>query len=153
VRTPPSGLGRVLTGAVAMTSIMIPALAAAAPSVATDSAVFVERLQADAARHLEPAERLNRGDRIVTVVTWYRLGGEGGFTITNSLPSSVSYQKSARGDEEVSVDGGRNWGRLAELRVGSRNATAEDVTHVRWRIPAHRADLGKGHIAYSGIVR
>ena len=139
--------------AVALASGALPAIAAASPSVATDSALFVERLQPDAARHLEPADRLSRGDRVVTIVTWYRLGGNGAFTITNSMPRSVSYQKSASGDEHVSVDGGRSWGKLADRRVGSRNATPEDVTHVRWRISAQRAQTGKGHIAYSGIVR
>lgn len=139
--------------ACALASAALPAIAAAAPNVATNSAVFVERLESDTVRRLEPADRLARGDRVVTIVTWYRLGGAGAFTITNSLPRSIAYQKSARGDEEVSVDGGRSWGRLADLRVGSRNATPEDVTHVRWRIPAERAQFGKGHIAYSGIVR
>lgn len=146
-------LGRLLAGALAISGAMLPALAAAAPGVATDSSVFVERLQPDEVRHLEPAQSLARGDRIITIVTWYRLGGQGAFTITNPLPQSVYYQKSAEGDEEVSVDGGRTWGRLADLKVGSRNATPEDVTHVRWRISAHVARSGTGHIAYSGIVR
>ena len=148
-----SKLRRVLACSVAISSGMLPANAPARPNVATDSAVFVERLLPNTVRHLERAERLSRGDRIVTIVTWYRLGGQGAFTITNPLPGSVSYQKSAHGDEQVSVDGGQSWGRLAELKVGSRDATPEDVTHVRWRIPAQIAQTGKGHIAYSGIVR
>lgn len=147
------GLGSALACAAAISGAMLPAIAAAAPSIATDSAVFIERLLSDTARHLEPAEQLKRGDRIVTIVTWHRLGGNGAFTITNPLPESVAYQKSARDDEEVSIDGGRGWGRLADLKVGSRNATPEDVTHVRWLISAQRAESGRGHIAYSGIVR
>jgi hypothetical protein len=144
---------RVLLRTVAIAGAAVPAIAVAAPAVTTNSAVFVERLLPDAARYLEPAERLSKGDRVVTIVTWYRLGGDGAFTITNPLPRAVSYQKSARGDEQVSVDGGRTWGQLGDLRVGSRHATPEDVTHVRWRIPARVAQTGKGHIAYSGIVR
>jgi hypothetical protein len=53
----------------------------------------------------------------------------------------------------VSVDGGKTWGKLGKLRIGSRLATPEDVTHVRWRISAAHAALGRGDIAYSGIVR
>lgn len=137
--------GYAMTG-FAMT---LPHAANARPAVATDSAVFVERSQPGSMRSLEPASRLNRGDRVVTIVNWYRMGGDGGFTITNPLPRAIAYQASARDNQEVSVDGGRTWGRLGELRIGNRIATPEDVTHMRWRIPAGNA----GRIAYSGIVR
>lgn len=126
----------------------------AAPAVSLDSAVYVEHVAARTnTRSLEPADQLNRGDRVVTVVTWYRLGGGGGFTVTNPLPRAIAYQDSAREDEEVSIDGGRTWGRLGDLRFGSRLASPEDVTHVRWRVSAQAAAQGRGNIAYSGIVR
>jgi len=135
----------------------IPGLAAAQatgrPSIATQSAVFIERADTGKLRSLEPANRLSRGDRVVTVVTWYRMGGNGDFTITNPLPRAIAYQASAREDQEVSVDGGRSWGRLGELRAGSRIATPEDVTHMRWRIAQDRATRGSGQLVYSGIVR
>jgi hypothetical protein len=142
-------VGYALTGF----SITLPLSAAAQPTVATDSAVFVERMQSDARRSLEPAARLARGDRVVTVVNWYRLGGDGGFTITNPMPRAITYQGSARDDQQVSVDGGRTWGRIGTLRVAGRLATPEDVTHMRWRVPASTAAQGRGRIAYSGIVR
>lgn len=129
------------------------AAAKASPAVALDSAVYVEHARSGDMRSLEPANRLSRGDRVVTVVTWYRMGGNGGFVVTNPMPRSIAYQGSARQDEEVSVDGGRSWGRLGLLRIGARVATPEDVTHVRWRVPAQTAARGVGHIAYSGIVR
>ena len=127
--------------------------ASAQPNVAMDSAVFVEKAMPGNLRSLEPVSRLSRGDRVVTVVTWYRMGGDGGFVITNPLPRSISYEGSARDDQEVSVDGGRNWGRLGELRIAGRIATPEDVTHMRWRISPGNAAQGRGQIAYSGIVR
>jgi hypothetical protein len=111
--------------------------------------VFVERA-ASGERTLAPADRLNRGDRVVYVVNWQRRSGAGGFTLTNPLPAMVNYQASADGAEQVSVDGGRTWGKLDVLRVGSRRATPEDVTHVRWRIAEPR---GSGSLAFSGIVR
>lgn len=125
--------------------------------VSLDSAVFVERQQSGNIRSLEPVERLTRGDRVVTVVTWQRVSPDadrtGSFTVTNPLPRAIAYQTSARDDEEISIDGGRTWGKLGMLRVGSRMATPEDVTHVRWRITATTAAKGRGQIAYSGIVR
>lgn len=133
--------------------LSLAATAQAAPTVALDSAVYVERTQQGNVRSLEPASRLSRGDRVVTIVSWQRMGGNGGFTVTNPLPRSVTYQASAREDEEVSVDGGLTWGRIGTLRVGSRMATPEDVTHVRWRVSPARAARGSGRIAYSGIVR
>ncbi len=129
----------------------IPALAEA--PVALDSAVFVERLTGNNVRSLEPASRLIRGDRVVTVLSWQRLGrtsGTNGFTLVNPLPRAIAYQASAHDSEEVSVDGGHSWGTIGSLRHGARLATPEDVTHVRWRLPA---SAGSGRIAYSGIVR
>lgn len=134
-------------------ALAAPAIALATPLVALDSAVFVERVMPGKGRLLQPAKALRRGDRVVYVVSWYRMGGKGGFTVTNPLPSKVYFQGSADGREEVSIDGGRTWGRLDALRVGSRLATPEDVTHVRWRVPAHEAARGQGQITYSAIVR
>lgn len=124
-----------------------------APAIATDSAVYVERIAPDASRHLEPASKLTPGDRVVTVLRWYRMGGEGSFVITNPLPASLTYQKSDGDAQEVSVDGGRTWGHLGALRIGHRDATPEDVTHIRWRINASSFGGYRGQFAYAGIVR
>jgi hypothetical protein len=130
-----------------------PQIAHGAPVVVTDSSVFVERRDEASARRLEQAESLGKGDRVVTILRWQRIKRAGSFTITNPLPRSLSYQASSRADEAVSVDGGRSWGRLGELRIGDRLASPEDVTHVRWHIPERIAARGRGQIAYAGIVR
>lgn len=137
----------------ALAALNITASAQAAPAVALDSAVYVERSDAASGRSLEPAVQLSRGDRVVYVMRWQRKAGDGGFVVTNPLPRTVYYQGSAEGDEDVSVDGGRNWGKLDNLRIGNRRATPEDVTHVRWRVAPARAAAGSGRIAYSAIVR
>jgi hypothetical protein len=134
-------------------ALSAPAAALATPLVALDSAVFVERIKPGAVRLLEPARQLKRGDRLVYVVSWQRFGGDGGFTVTNPLPRTVSYQRSAAGDEQVSVDGGKRWGKLEGLRIGARIATPEDVTHLRWQVTPSEAAKGAGRITYSAIVR
>ncbi|MDL2353267.1 MAG: hypothetical protein QFC78_10525 [Pseudomonadota bacterium] len=134
-------------------ALCLAAPALAAPLIALDSAVYVEKIAPGKGRMLQPAAQLNRGDRVVYVVSWYRMGGSGAFTVTNPLPRSVYYQGSADGSEEVSLDGGRNWGKLERMRIGDRLATPEDVTQVRWHVAASEAARGSGEITYSAIVR
>ena len=135
-----------------------------AERVALAHSVFVERAVPGTggrlSRVLEPARALRKGDRLVYVVAWRTAGhrAEGqDFTITNPLPRAVSYQRSANGAEQVSIDGGRTWGQLDDLRVrddaGWRDASAEDVTHVRWNVPRRAAQAGSGRLTFSGIVR
>jgi hypothetical protein len=148
----------VLAAGVAVT---VPMAAQAADAVQLASDVFVERFQpapgGRTARVLERAERLQPGDRVVFVVNWTARRGKD-FTVTNPLPRSVSFQGTAGGDEEVSVDGGRTWGQLDDLVVREadgrlRHAVPEDVTHLRWRVPGAMAALGNGRMTYRGIVR
>lgn len=134
-------------------ALALPGPAAARTSIALDSTVFVERASPRSGRLLEPARRLNRGDRVVYVLSWTGKADGSGFVITNPLPRTVYYQASADENEEVSIDGGRTWGKLDSLRLGTRLAAPEDVTHVRWRVPGPAAARGSGQIAYSAIVR
>lgn len=147
---------RTLRSILVATAVLLahlPGLAAARSAIAMDSAVFVEKTSPRAGRLLEPARQLKRGDRVITILSWTRQAGSGSFVVTNPLPRSVYYQASADENEEVSIDGGRTWGKLEDLRVGTRLAAPEDVTHVRWRVPAPVAARGSGQIAYSAIVR
>jgi hypothetical protein len=145
----------------ASAAALMPGCANAAGPVQFASDVFVERFQpapgGRTARTLERAQRLNPGDRVVFVVNW-KAARKSEFTVTNPMPRAVSFQRSAAGDEEVSVDGGRSWGDLAALTVRDRDgqvrhAVPEDVTHLRWRIPGEIAAQGEGQMIYRGIVR
>jgi hypothetical protein len=146
-------------------NMMLAALGAASPlaaaePVAVRHSVFVEREvptdDGETARVLEPAHALRRGDRVVYFVAWRAPEGET-FTITNPLPRTVAYQRTADGFEDVSVDGGRTWSKLEQARVrqsgGWRVATPEDVTHVRWKVPRQLALAGSGRLTWSGVVR
>ncbi len=134
-------------------ALCLAAPALAAPLISIDSAVYVEKTLPGKGRMLQPASQLKHGDRVVYVVSWTRMGGNGSFIVSNPLPRSVYYQGSADGSEEVSLDGGRTWGKLDAMRVGGRLATPEDVTNVRWHVPASEAARGAGEITYSAIVR
>jgi hypothetical protein len=143
----------------AIPAAMMP-MPATATAVQLASSVFVERFVSgpggSTSRVLERASSLRKGDRLVFVVNW-RGGAQRQFTVTNPLPRTVSFQKSSDGLEQVSVDGGQSWGRLEDLRVREggrwRLASPEDVTHVRWHVPAPAAVRGEGQILYRGVVR
>lgn len=143
-----------------LAAAMMTAPATAKDSVAIDSAVFIETATAAAdsghSRAIAPAATLRRGDRVVLLVNW-QSNGRRSFTITSKVPMHLSFRASARRVQEVSVDGGRNWGRLGELTIhdhyGERIASPADVTHLRWGVSAKEAARKRGSIAYSATVR
>lgn len=114
--------------------------------------VYIERA-ADGARELEPASALRKGDKVVLVVEWRASAARRGFTVSSAVPRDLAFQRAGSDSVEVSTDGGRNWGRLGALRVGERLASVEDVTHLRWRVPAAAVAQGRGMLTYSAVVR
>lgn len=142
------------------------ALGAATPAganLALETQTFVERVITDingsARRVLVPADRIAPGDSLVFVVAWRNTGRRPvrGGALTNGIPGRVLID-AADPAMDVSIDGGRRWGRLDQLWLptplgGTRRATAQDVTHVRWPVPATIAPGQGGRISYRGIVR
>jgi hypothetical protein len=133
--------------------------ATAGDSVSTDSAVFIETAAASGgrdARTLSQADHLRRGDRVVLLVNW-QSNDRKGFTITSEVPAHLAFRESASQIQNVSVDGGRNWGLLGQLTMrdhyGERIARPADVTHLRWHVSARDAVGKHGSIAYSATVR
>jgi hypothetical protein len=110
--------------------------------------VWVER-QARGARMLEPATTLRPGDKVVLVVEWQASAPGRRFTVASEVPRALAFQRAASEAAEVSIDGGRTWGDLGTLHIGSRLASAEDVTHVRQRVSGATA----GRMTFSAIVR
>ena len=108
-------------------------------------------------RILEPFDTVTSGDRLIYSLAYRKNGrtNRSAVFITNPVPSTVRFEQSLRGDEQVSVDGGRHWGQLENLRVptgngGSRAARAEDITHLRWQV-ANAEDNGR--LTYRAVVR
>ncbi|KPL67784.1 hypothetical protein SZ64_06440 [Erythrobacter sp. SG61-1L] len=150
---------KLLCAALIASAIAAPAVAQ--KPVSLDSAVFVERLghtnDGRVERRIEPASQLRRGDRLVMVVEWQTSPEGKAFAVTSPIPRSIAFQDTSTDAIQVSVDGGRNWGRLGALktsdRYGNRLATPEDVTHLRWTVSPTDARRGIGRVTYSAIVR
>jgi len=130
-------------------------IAAAQSMVEIDREVFVERsLERDGRtqRSLVPADTLESGDTVVLMLAW-RTPQDAPFTISSRVPRTLAFRASGGDTAQVSVDHGRSWGQLAQLRVRGRPATSADVTHVRWDVSNPLAARGRGVFTYSAVVR
>ena len=146
-------------------------LSVAPAAVAQDSAqpitleadvrAVIETVDASGAKIVELVEpgTIVPGDRLVFGTSYTNSGADPveDFTMTNPLPAPVRLAPDADPDLAVSVDGGTNWGRLADLTVTeedgtSRPAEHSDVTHVRWTLAVVEPGAS-GRLEYPGIIR
>lgn len=105
------------------------------------------------------------GDRVVFTLKYKNQGAlpATGFRATNPMPGPVQFIAVVEDWAEVSVDGGKNWGKLANLTVQAKSAdgltdiaraaAVEDVTHVRWVFPNAIPPGGEGTLSYRGVVK
>ena len=145
------------------TTALVPAAhAAAAQPIELKGDVKVDKLVGEKGkeRHVLVApDVVIPGDKLV-FATMYRNTGAiavSNFVVTNPVPSGIAFEDSATPGLEVSVNGGKVWGKLAALRIAAGNgatraALAGDVTHVRWSLP-QVAPGGTGSVAFRAIVR
>jgi hypothetical protein len=148
--------------------LAIATLATSAPALANpvslSNSVFVERVSTDAQGNrkvvLEEPRVVTPGDRLLFVLN-YRNGSSKPaekFVVTNPMPSAVQYAEQGEGSAEVSVDGGKSWGDLAQLRVADadgteRAARTDDVTHIRWAFNTPIPAGASGKLMFRGIVK
>jgi uncharacterized repeat protein (TIGR01451 family) len=136
----------------------------AANEVALQSAVFVEKMVADTDGRsraiLQEPRVVVPGDKLVFVLSYHNLGHApaSNFVVTNPMPGAVAFQAASDQTAQVSVDGGRNWGAISQLRIKEqdgtvRNARPEDVTHVRWALKGAIPVGAQGKLSFRGIVR
>jgi hypothetical protein len=125
-------------------TVVLTALLAAYPAcaqqVAIDSAVYRERVANGEAR-IEPASRLARGDRVITILTW-DAPGTGSYTVTSPVPAGLTLQSASYPGLEVSTDGGQTWRRPADP-----DRIPRGTTHLRLRVD------GDGRMSYRAVVR
>lgn len=145
-------------------ALLAPAASHATDNVALQSTVFVEKTvpAADGRNRvvLETPTLVTPGDKLVFVLAYRNAGSAPArdFVVTNPMPSAVAYQSAVSDGATVSIDGGRSWGSLAQLRVREsdgrwRSARAEDVTHIRWAMRQPIPAGGQGRLSFRGIVR
>jgi uncharacterized repeat protein (TIGR01451 family) len=136
----------------------------AANDLQLTSNVFVEkklqRPDGSVATLLEEPNLVTPGDTLVFVVKYKNVGASlvEKFVLTNPLPKAVAFNGSSDGLEVVSVDGGKNWGFLSNMRLqdsvgNSRPALMSDVTHLRWNLNKPIAAGSEGKLIFRGIVR
>lgn len=150
-----------IAGIVTVTSLALaPGAASAAPGqVALAGTVKLENTLVEAGKSrvvLSEPKIVVPGDRLQFSTRYTNLGGAvQNFVITNPVPGAVMLAGQA--GDEVSVDGGMSWGRLAALTIADgkgarRAAQANDVTHIRWTISVIAAGAS-GAVEYRAIVR
>lgn len=150
--------------AVSLSAPVVPLAAQdAAPAVTVDGDIKTEKTVTDAGGKtrielVEPASFLP-GDRLIFGQNYKNTSAEvvTNFVITNPLPAAVHLAPDADPALELSVDGGKSWGKLAGLSVTNsdgttRPATQADVTHVRW-VLATIAPGASGRVAFPVIIR
>ena len=149
---------------IALIALLTPIQIASANQVALESKVFVERTQVQSDGTVEtilsPPERVVPGDVLVFVLNYENKGDEpvNDFSVTNPLPDAVAFRKSDDAGTVYSVDGGKNWGVLAELSVldvdgESRPAMASDATHIRWLVAEPIPIGGTGQLTFTGVIK
>ena len=99
------------------------------------------------------------GDKLVFATAYRNTGASAvnNFVVTNPIPAGVMLAPGGVAQAEVSVDGGKIWGKLVNLTVAGtggakRPAQSSDVTHLRWTLPV-LAPGATGTLTYNGIVR
>jgi uncharacterized repeat protein (TIGR01451 family) len=156
--------GLVMIRFIIFLSIIFAPPLALANDIALSSRIFVEKPISDNNSGsnviLEPLEQARSGDRLIYILEYRNVGAQtvSGFVVSNPLPRAVRFDQTIHGDEMVSVDNGRNWGRLEDLRIAlangrSRSATPADVTHLKWQMPKKLARGETGKVTFRAIVR
>jgi len=153
-------LSKVLA-AILLTVCAVPAAAAAQerPIKLQSDVKLVRQAQQGEAPELVAPVGVVPGDTLVFTTSYRNEGASAvnDFVIVNPVPTDLVLTDDAASSTEVSVDGGKNWGRLADLKIvkddgEERPATIEDITHMRW-VFASVAPSANGEVRFSARVR
>ncbi len=154
---------RMYLGAIAAALVAVPALASGPLTVESTMLTVKKRAAADGTTQvsLVPAAKIVPGDKIVLRLAYRNTGTTpiGNVVLSNPLPRGIAYRAPSAGSPapELSVDG-QTFGPLATLHVAAsdgrqRAATADDVTHVRWRIASPIAAGTQGQVSFEAVLK
>jgi uncharacterized repeat protein (TIGR01451 family) len=163
--------GAACLGSLAAFATPAHAQTADAAKVVLTSAAMIERVEIGAdgkevSTLKTPSDVIiTPGDRVVFTLSYQNNGPlpATAFRATNPMPGPIQFVSVLEEWADISVDGGKNWGKLAQMTVAAKSAdgvsdvtrpaTAEDVTHVRWVFPQAIAPGAKGTLSYRGVVK
>jgi hypothetical protein len=143
-----------------------PLLAAESPVTLHSEPIMLDKIATVAGQTthtlVDPAvthDKVIPGSHLVVVTDYHNTSDKpvDHFVVTNPLPAALMLADDGMGDFEVSVDGGKSFGKLSALAVtdakgGKRAAEASDVTALRWIIP-QIAPGASGKLEYHAVVR
>jgi len=143
-----------------------PVLAAESPVALSSEPIMLDKITTvgGQVRHnvVNPAithDKVVPGSHLVVVTDYHSTSDKplDHFVVTNPLPAALMLSDDGFGGFDVSVDGGKTFGKLATLSVtdakgGLRAAEASDVTTLRWVIP-QIAPGASGKLEYHALVR
>lgn len=163
--------GAACVGSLAAYATPAHAQSADAANVVLTSDALIERIEIGAngkeqSTLKKPSDVIiTPGDRVVFTLKYKNKGAlpATAFRATNPMPGPVQFIAVVEDWAEVSVDGGKNWGKLANLTVKTKSAdgltdivraaAVEDVSHVRWVFPSAIPPGGEGTLSYRGVVK
>lgn len=144
-------------------------------NVKIESKVLVERTEQDATgqastKLYNPAEvKVVPGDKLVFVNTYKNTSNAAvtGFVVNNPVHPAVAFSDVNEDWAMLSVDGGKNFGKLTELEITvpaeatpeaagtsvTRAAQPGDVTHIRWTFDQAIAAGASGELRFTGLVK
>lgn len=149
--------------------------------VKIDSKIMVERTDASESgktvtKLVDPATvKVIPGDKLLFINTYRNTGDTAvtGFVVNNPVHSAVALIEVVEDWALVSVDGGKNFGKLSDLSITetvaaapeenadetaapvqtTRPAVASDVTHIRWVLASAIAPGASGELRFRGVVK
>lgn len=147
---------------IAISAFAAPVAAAAAQEkpVALESRVQLVRPAEDGGQpQLVEPENVVPGDMLLFTTSFFNEGAAPvtDFVVVNPVADSLALTAEGAGQTDVSIDGGKTWGPIAQLKIvdeegQERPATVDDVTHLRWTF-AQIQPGETGQVQFVALVR
>lgn len=154
--------------AIVLLSLFAQLALAAAGQISLKTEAFVEREVSNpdgsTSKVREPAADVFPGTEVIYVMSFSNVGDKAieDLVVNDPVPGAMRYKAgSSFGPSsvpQVSVDGGKQYGRLDRLSVPAadgklRAATEDDVTHVRWLVNYTLKPGNTGSVGFRAVLK